>query len=152
MVKWVFEYPWLGMNYFGTIKWQHIFIPEEFVQLQHLLWFTFTPTAFLTKLSERNSQSSRLICFKLKFSVFCSSCCICVTCWNHLEGKWGRRSSSCSQCSLWDFFTPILLISLSWYLLRATLFYWDFMGENVLYKWNESTGCFWTNSGYLLEV
>lgn len=56
---------------------------------------------------------------------------------NHLEEKWERRSSSCSQCSLWDFFTPILLIPLSWYLLRATLFYWDFMGEKcfILMKW-----------------
>lgn len=54
----------------------------------------------------------------------------------------GGLSSSCSQCSLWDFCTPILLIHLSWYLLRATLFYWDFMGE-MFYMMNEKQGMFW---------
>lgn len=65
-------------------------------------------------------------------------------------GKWRgkKRSSSCSQRSLWDFFTLILLISLSWYLLRATLFYWDFIGGEMFYIIEKRRGgCYGTNGG-----
>jgi len=64
------------------------------------------------------------------------------------RGSEGDMFRSCSQCSLWDFFTPILLISLSWYLLRATLFYWDFMGKRFYINEMKALGCFWTNGGY----
>lgn len=47
-----------------------------------------------------------------------------------------------------DFVNIFVLIS-----TKSNFILLRFYGEKkkVLYKWNESTGCFWTNSGYLLR-
>lgn len=143
------------INYFDTIKWQQFQKTETLVQLYYpsfyliSLWTALLPNSVQESFSPVGSFASSLnppACPLFQLLYLC-----------HMLKSIGREVGETVQLLFpvftvrFFFFTPILLISVL-ISTKSNFILLRFYGENVLYKLNESMGCFWANSGYLLEV